>query len=366
MNTSDARASEVAGKLDRLRAVLRERGLGAAALSARRNFAWLTAGGDNHVLESSETGVATLLVTEREAVVLTTVIEAARIRDEELRGLPIEVVGLPWELPDAVGAEIRRRASGTVATDDALEGDLRRLRMVLTEDERTRFVHLGERTASAVTRTLAGVAVGDLETVIAQRLSLALAEDAIAGPVILVASDGRIPAYRHPIPKPKAAERSVMLVVGAEQGGLVVAMTRMVWLGAPPDDEIRRRYESCTRIHRALRAATRTGEALDTVFDAGIAAYRAEGHGHEWLLHHQGGPIGYQGREIIATPTTRDVIEGGMAFAWNPSITGAKVEDTFILAEDGTQTIVTRDPAWPVDDRGEPAIWVRDGAGASA
>ena len=245
------------------------------------------------------------------------------------------------------------------------------MRMVLCADEQARYKVLGERTAGAMTRALAGVQAGELETVLAQRLALGLAEDGITGAVILVASDERILRYRHPIPKPKPIRRSVMLVVGAEHGGLIVAMTRMVWLGDPPDAETRLRYEAATRIHRAMRDATRIGSTLDQVFSVTRAAYAAEGFGDEWHLHHQGGPIAYQGREVIATPTTRDEITGGMAFAWNPSITGTKTEDTFILHEDGSQTIVTRDPAWPSDELGEPAIWVRsepevDGRGRRA
>lgn len=360
MTGNDPRGPEVASKVDLVRSVLRRRGAHAAALRSRRDFAWLTAGGDNHVAESSETGVATLLVTAHDVVVLTSMIEAARIRDEEIRGLPIEVVALPWARAEALDEEIARRTSGIVLDDDALEADLRPLRMVLCAEEQARFELLGALTTRAMTRTLAGVQAGDLETVLAQRLALALAEDAIAGPVILVASDARIRDYRHPIPKPKPIERSVMLVVGAEKGGLIVAMTRFVWFGEPPDAETRRRFAAATRIHRVFRAATREGSTLDAVMDAGIAAYAAEGYADEWLLHHQGGPIGYQGREVIATPDTHDRIEGGMAFAWNPSITGTKVEDTFVLGADGSQAIVTCDPAWPVGEDGEPAIWVRD------
>jgi Xaa-Pro aminopeptidase len=151
-----------------------------------------------------------------------------------------------------------------------------------------------------------------------------------------------------------------MLVTGAERGGLIVAMTRFVWFGEPPDAETRRRFAAATRVHRVFRAATRAGVTLGSVMDAGIAAYTAEGYADEWLRHHQGGPIGYQGREILATPESPVHIEAGTAFAWNPSITGTKVEDTFVLDADGGQTIVTRDPAWPADEDGEPAIWVRD------
>ena len=37
---------------------------------------------------------------------------------------------------------------------------------------------------------------------------------------------------------------------------------------------------------------------------------------------------GYEAREITATPTTDQPILMGQAFAWNPSIKGAKSEDT--------------------------------------
>jgi hypothetical protein len=60
-------------------------------------------------------------------------------------------------------------------------------------------------------------------------------------------------------------------------------------------------------------------------------------------LHHQGGTTGYASREIIATPATLQEIRVGQAFAWNPSITGAKAEETFLLTETGP-VVVTRVP----------------------
>lgn len=355
-----SRDHEVGRKVEAVRSLLRARGAAAAALSARRNFAWLTAGGDNHVLESSETGVATLLVTPDDALVFTSVIESARILEEELRGLNMEVVAVPWEVPGAADEEIRRRAHGPVVDDAGLEDALRPLRMVLNPAEQARIADLGGRTSRAMTATLANVRQDELETVLAKRLDLALAEAGVSAPVILVASDERILRYRHPIPKAKPIRRSVMLVVGAERGGLIVAMTRMVWLGGEPDAETRRRHAAATAIHRMARRATREGSTLASVFDVIRGEYAAQGYADEWRLHHQGGPIGYQGREEVATPTSGVAVRAGMAVAWNPSITGTKVEDTFVLGEDGSELIVTHDPAWPAYDDGEPGIWVRD------
>jgi hypothetical protein len=61
------------------------------------------------------------------------------------------------------------------------------------------------------------------------------------------------------------------------------------------------------------------------------------------MLHHQGGMTGYTSREIIATPQTHQEIRVGQAFAWNPSVTGAKAEETFVLSEGGPE-VITRIP----------------------
>ncbi|HXG40278.1 MAG TPA: hypothetical protein VNJ28_04995, partial [Candidatus Limnocylindrales bacterium] len=231
------RRREIDAKLERFRAWLAERGHRGAALSARRNFAWLTAGGDNHVVAASEEGFATLLVTPAGLTVLTTVIEAARLRDEELNGLDVEVVGLPWHEPAALDAEIRARAGGPVPRDADLEPELAWLRAELLPEEVERLRRLGGATARAMTDTFTHARPGETELAVAARLAGRLADEAIAAPVLLAGADERIARYRHPIPTRRAIEAALMLVVVAEQGGLHVAMTRMGWLGGRPDPE---------------------------------------------------------------------------------------------------------------------------------
>jgi len=48
---------------------------------------------------------------------------------------------------------------------------------------------------------------------------------------------------------------------------------------------------------------------------------------------------GYASREVIATPYTDVPIANGQAFSWNPSVTGAKAEETFVLTEDGAEVV---------------------------
>lgn len=62
--------------------------------------------------------------------------------------------------------------------------------------------------------------------------------------------------------------------------------------------------------------------------------------------HHQGGITGYQAREVIATAHTGIELKSGMALAFNPSLPGIKIEDTFLLDE-GDLKNLTFDPGWP-------------------
>jgi antitoxin VapB len=85
--------------------------------------------------------------------------------------------------------------------------------------------------------------------------------------------------------------------------------------------------------------ATRPGTTLADAFAACRGFYRDAGFADEIRLHHQGGLTGYASRELIATPNTDHVIAVGQSFAWNPSITGAKAEETFVLTESGPEVI---------------------------
>ncbi|WP_229425501.1 hypothetical protein [Massilia sp. Se16.2.3] len=76
------RAAEVEAKLALVRACLDKAGAAAIRLRGIDWFAWITAGGSSAVLQTAESGVAEVLVTRDEAVVLTDEIEAARLREE--------------------------------------------------------------------------------------------------------------------------------------------------------------------------------------------------------------------------------------------------------------------------------------------
>jgi antitoxin VapB len=334
-----ARAQEYRRRLDALRSLLERRGDAAALLSSRVNFAWLTAGGTGHILQSSETAIVAMLVTRDDAVAITQNIEAARLADEEFDGLDIEVASVPWWEPGAIDTEALRRlgTSRSAVRDLDLEPDLVVIRSVLSDFDHERMAILGPIARVAVEGALAaarpGLSENDLVADLLGRLP------GVRVPVVLAAADGRLTRYRHPLPSDTPIRGRVMLVLVAERWGLHVALTRIREF-EPPGADLARRIEAVRAVQAAMHGATRPGATLGDVIGAGQAAYTAAGYADEWRDHHQGGTIGYQARERVALPGDPTVIEPGMAFAWNPSIAGAKAEDTLVL-DGGGQRVVT-------------------------
>ena len=78
-------------------------------------------------------------------------------------------------------------------------------------------------------------------------------------------------------------------------------------------------------------------------------AYGDLGRSEEILRHHQGGPTGYLSREEVSGPHSLSSglpLRAHMAFAWNPSVPGAKIEDTVLLTEQGIE-VLTVSEGWP-------------------
>jgi Xaa-Pro dipeptidase len=130
-----------------------------------------------------------------------------------------------------------------------------------------------------------------------------------------------------------------MLVVCAERGGLFVSLTRMIYF-REPDPQTARRQEACEEILRRIREeATRKGRTLAQAFEDCRRFYAEAGFPEGWRDHHQGGMTGYASREIIATPGAQQEIKEAQAFAWNPSLVGAKAEETFVLGPEGPEVL---------------------------
>lgn len=346
------RAAEVATKLERLRALMAAEDLQTAVLGTPANFAWLTGGGDNRVALAAELGVGALVVTEHRQYLVTENIEAQRLAVEELAGLDFEVVEDEWhqgsqrELIQGL-AEGQTGADGQwlVGADD-LRDEIARLRWQLLAPEIDRYRQVGADVAACLEQTARALQPGQSEQVIAGHLSGQLAARGIAPNVILVAADQRLTRYRHPLPTGQVLERCVMLVASVQRCGLCVSATRLVHFGPLPDD-LRRRHDSCLQVDGCFNLASRPGARVKDVFRQARQIYADEGFADEWRLHHQGGATGYAPREYRATPESTEQVMDQQAFAWNPSITGTKSEDTILVTAAGPE-VLTPVVDWPL------------------
>lgn len=344
--------TDIQAKHDLIKSYLKAHDLDGIVLSTRANFAWLTGGGDNHVVSQMEAGVGAIYVTSRSMTLVANNIELHRLVNEEIKGLKEK--SFPWTQSMST-ALAKICAKKNVAGDDAattglpvLPGDfVMEVRAQLGDDARRKFRALG-RDCSLVIETVArALTPGDSGFQVEADLARHLLARGIQPFVLLVAFDDRLKLYRHPTPTANHLRHHAMIVVCGERHGLIASVTRLVHFGKIPDD-LRKRHHSVCTIETAMWQATKIGAAWGDVLGAGIDQYKAEGFAKEWELHHQGGPTGYAGRDIIVTPDEKRLVQPNQAVAWNPSITGTKTEDTFILDENNDREVITAcSNSWP-------------------
>jgi Xaa-Pro aminopeptidase len=164
--------------------------------------------------------------------------------------------------------------------------------------------------------------------------------------VNLIATDERIYSYRHPLPTSKKLARYAMLILCGRRAGLICSLTRLVHFG-PLADDLKQKIAACAKVDAAFIGSTQPGRTLGEIFEYAVTAYAAQGFPGEWQKHHQGGAAGYEPREYLALPASADRVSTGQAYAWNPSITGYKSEDTILVGDEHNQ-ILTEIPGWPV------------------
>jgi Xaa-Pro aminopeptidase len=352
--------SEIRIKDERVRQFLAENGLGVIFLSQRSNVSWITGGRTNHVEMASKDGNGTLAITPNSKYLLANNIESARLIPEELADLGYQPETWGWQEGDAGFARVLRKiaAGSKCGTDSALPCDdaawecvpmgaaFARMHFSLMPEEIERFKAAGSDTARCMDEAMRAIRPGMTEWEVAGLLAKPQLDLGLMPNLILVASDDRILKYRHPIPTNKRVEKVCMLVTCALRHGLVVNSTRIVHFGPLPE-ELNREHLAVCQIHAELMAATKPGATTAELWKVANDAYAAAGYAEEIKLHHQGGAAGYLGRDWFLMPGIDETVQPNQAYAWNPSITGTKGEETFIATETGP-VLLTEQAGWPM------------------
>ena len=220
-----------------------------------------------------------------------------------------------------------------------------RARVPLVDEEIDRYRALGRDIGALAGEVCRTLRPGQTEQQVADAVSAAISLAGARPIVVLVAADERLGLYRHPVPTGAVWRASVMVVVCAERHGVIVALSRIVVVGTPTET-FSARMRATAEVYAQLVDATRPGTTGAELYEVAVRAYAEAGYPGEERQHHQGGATGYRSREWVAHPRSTEIVSPRQAFAWNPSITGTKIEDTTLVI-DGRVELLTGTPGWP-------------------
>ena len=342
-------------KKDRLSEYLEKKSLDGVFLTRRSNYSWLTCGARNKIADCADNGSASLLFCKDKLYLFTTNIEMQRMINEEINNFSfMECVEYKWFKPKDLEKKVASIVALNKIRQDAvildgaklMDNDFNEVKYCLTDGEKSRYKKLGKMSTECITATCNEIKKGMSEFNIQAILSDNLISLGITPWIILVASDERLFKYRHPIPTNKKIEKYIMVVLGAMKWGLIVSITRMIHF-EKPEKEIIRARDLILRIDAEMILSSRPGMKYSDVLRNEIKIFSEFGMKDEWENHHQGGPMGYEGRYFLTNLHNEEIIEVNHAIGWNPSMRGYKSEDTIIVEED-KNNIITQDSGWPL------------------
>ncbi len=364
--TAEELAAERSEKEARLLAHMRDRDLGAVVFTTERNLNWITGGSENNIVHAQREAAQKLVFVREGPQTLhkycvCSNFEYARLRDEELAGMDYRFKPYVWHVGEAsvltsllanrrvaadgpLGDEYAAVAKGKIATipEEALH-------YPLTAAEIKKYKWLG-RKSSEILDVLArsiepGLTELDLQYLIAKEFWYW----DIFPTVNLVAVDDRPVKYKHNLPVGATFEHYCNLNVCVRKWGLVLSFSRLVWVGKETDEleRLQGAFEKNARIAAAMWHASKPGATLGSVIRAAKKAYADVGEPDQWDAHHLGGMVAYIERIGLAGPDDPTKIIEGMSLAWNPTVRGAKVEDTFIVTAAGPDPVSPVLEDWP-------------------
>ncbi len=352
---------ELTEKMDHVSEFLTQYKLDGLLLTQVRNVNWITAGlVNNQIVLNKDVGAASLLIMkDGKKYLICNDSEAPRMMDEVMKELGYTLKRYDWydanPVKDVRGKIIKELApKGKIGSDvpfpqTILVADkFEPLRYSLTDSEIKRYRWLGRQTTEAVEAVCRRLKPGMNEFEIEAMTAAEIRSRGIFPTVLLIGVDDRIFKYRHALPGGASLEKYAMVNVVTEKWGMPMAVTRFVHFGPLPE-ELKTKLEKTALVNAYFQRNTVPGTPCADIFEACKGWYAEVGYEGEWQKHHQGGSIGYDDREYVIYPGVKETVQNRQAFAWNPTITGAKIEDTIIVYEDHFE-VVTRTENWPMID----------------
>ena len=342
--------TDAAFKRKKVREYLRRSNLDGLLISTREHFAWVTGGGDSHVVFNSNVGFGTLVITRDKAYLVAQSMDAQRLLAEQADGQDYELVIMRWYDGD-VRQKALELAGKKIGSDTDFPGtlnvynDLVDMHYPLTELEMERTRWLAAETDRLYTRFAETVQPGQTEQEIAARFHAAHLAAGMQVDVLIVGSDERCFQYRHPIPTAKKLERYLMLHTAARRWGLHCNLTRFIHFGEP-SAQIRKVYDAAAAVEARVFRMLEPGLPFADILKAQKEWYAEQGFPEEWRNHFQGGPTGYvivdAGRCL-----TDKVVQINQPYEWFITVTGTKMGELSLMGEAGLEIASFASSTWP-------------------
>ncbi|MEN3008967.1 M24 family metallopeptidase [Pseudothermotoga sp.] len=330
-------------RMEALKKLIENEHAEALLISRCDNFAWATFGARNYVTINSQIGNVHFLIAEDSIYILADNIERKRIEQEELHEdivNEVEFAEYMWSknLWDVLKSFVhgKKFLSDTGMFDSKNISDkLRELRLVFTEIEIETYRWLGKNCDEIFSNVMPKFSPEMTEWQVQSEIAKAFIERGIEPILILVFGEESAQLYRHNLPRNVKIGRKLFVSVCVRKRGLILSSTRSILFGK--DERWIKQHRDNCYVEASALASSKPGVKLNEVFEEIKRAYIAVDKPHEWFLHHQGGLAGYNAREIIANEEEGYTLRSRNVVAWNPTITGTKSEDTFLILENGLE-----------------------------
>lgn len=344
------RRTDVEGKHARVAELLQETGSDGLLVLEPENFAWLTSGGTAWgVLDRAELPALFYSVDQRS--VLSSNVDSQRLFDEEVHGLGFDVREWPWQIGRKkflhdFCAE-KRYACDQFWGGLKPVGEILRLhRRAMTDFEQACSRVVGQIVSHALEATGRSMNPDELtEQEAAGQICHRVVNKGAEPVAVGVSADGRSQLYRQASFTTQRIHRSCVMTLTARKYGLCATASRVLSFG-PPEDAFAQEQDAACKISATYVASTWPDALPSQILAAGRRVYQLTGYEHEWRLSPQGHVTGRSPVELPLSPQTDELFHLGYAVTWRASVGAAVSCDTFLITDQGPESITLAE-SWP-------------------
>jgi Xaa-Pro dipeptidase len=325
-------------KVEAIRNILKEKNFDGIEIKSQPNFSYVTRG-RGFIGLASVVACGSLFITLDRICLVSENIEIMRLYTEQLNSnSQVEPFGFPWDEPAKREGIVKELAAGLkIASEGDLEAELFKLRTVMTPYDIEEYKKLSYEAAVLLEEICKNLKKGISEYELAGEISNKLWSNNIEPITILIAFDERALKYRHPVMTDNRLKNYALVGICGRRNGLIVSLSRDVLLNH--DEEMVQKHTKCAMVNAAFLSGIKIGNTVRNIYEKGLGEYARQGYPLEHKEHHQGGLTGFIPRELRANTGSAHLVRKDEAYAFNPTIQGAKCEDTVLVTENGIEVM---------------------------